>query len=57
MEEFYYVLLKEFLLEWGFIFLLMVFKYFERLVVFSYKCFKVEKRLRRSFIRVWVLKM
>lgn len=38
MEEFYLVPSKEFLLEWG------LFKYLERLVVSSHKCFNVEKK-------------
>lgn len=42
MEEFYLVPSKQFLLEWGFFFLVMIFKYLERLVVSSHECLNAE---------------
>lgn len=49
MEEFYLVPSKEFLLEWGFFFLLlMIFKYLERLVVSSHECLNAEEKITQE---------
>lgn len=58
MEEFYLVPSKQFLLEWGFFFLVMIFKYLERLVVSSHECLNAEKKkLPKNSVRGWLLKM